>query len=95
MVLQKFTLGEAETSEVCSQEELVKDFPNERNKSANDNYKLMQEIRKTVPGKIPLLAVREADKNVFRIATNDKEGVSHVRIQMDQVGLLDKTNFHK
>ena len=55
----------------------------------------MQEIRKTIIGKSPLLAVREADKNVFRIATNDKEVVSQVRIQMDQVGLPDKINFHK
>ena len=55
----------------------------------------MQEIRKIVPGKIPLLVVREANKNVFRITTNDKEGVSQVRIQMDQVRLPDKINFHK
>ena len=55
----------------------------------------MQEMRKIVPGKIPLLVVREADNNVFRIATNDKEGVSQVRIQMDEVGLPDKINFHK
>ena len=95
MVFQKFTLDEAETSQVCSQEELVKDFTNEGNKSANDNYKLMQEIRKIVLRQSPLLVVREADNNVFRIATNDKEGVSHVRIQMDQVGLPDKINFHK
>ena len=27
MVLQKFTLGEAETSQVCSQEELVRNLP--------------------------------------------------------------------
>ena len=59
MVLQNFTLGEAETSQVCSQKELVKDFTNERNKSINDNYKLMQQIRKVVPGKSSLLAVRE------------------------------------
>ena len=32
---------------------------------------------------------------MFRIATSDKEGVSQVKIQMDQVGLLDKINFHK
>lgn len=95
MVFHKFTLDENETSQVFSQEELVKYFTNERNKSANDNHKLMQEIRNTVPGKSPLLAVREADNNVFRIATNDKEGVSQVRIQMDQVGLPDKINFHK
>ena len=95
MIFQKFALDEAEISQVCSQEELVKYFTNERNKSANDNYKLMREIRKTVPGKSPLLAVREANNNVFRIATNDKEGVSQVRIQMDKVGLLDKINFHK
>lgn len=55
----------------------------------------MQEIRKTVLGKIPLLAVREAGNNVFRIATNDKEGVSQVRIHMDHVGLPDKINFYK
>ena len=55
----------------------------------------MQEIRKTIPIKSPLLAVREADNNVFRIATNDKEGVSQVRIEMDKVGILDKINFHK
>ena len=76
MVLQKFTLDEAKTSQVSSQEQLVKDFTNERNKSANDKYKLMQEIRRIVPGKSPLLEVREADNNVFRIAPNDKEGVS-------------------
>ena len=51
MVLQRFTLKEAEASQVSSQEELIKDFTDERNKSANDNYKLMQEIRRIVLGK--------------------------------------------
>ena len=39
--------------------------------------------------------MREVDNNVFRIATNDKEGVSQVRIQMDKVGFPDKIKFHK
>ena len=95
MVLQRFTLNEAKTLQVSSQEELVKDFTNERNKSTNDNYKLMQDIRRIVLGKCSLLAVREAKGNMFRIANSDKEGVSQVKIQMDQVGLLDKINFHK
>ena len=73
----------------------MKDFTNERNKSTIDNYKLMQEIRKTIPMESSLLAVREADSNVFRIATDDKEIISQVRIQMDKVGLPDKINFHK
>ena len=55
----------------------------------------MQEIRKTIPGKNSLLAVTEVDSNVFKIGTNDKEGASQVRIQMDKVGLPDKINFHK
>lgn len=55
----------------------------------------MMKIRKVVPGKNSLLVVREAEGNIFRIATNDKEGVSQVRNQMDQVGILDKVNFHK
>ena len=95
MILQRFTLNEVEISQASSQEELIKDFTEERKKSANDNCKLMQQIRKVVPGKSSLLAVREAKGNIFRIATNDKEGVSQVRIQMDQVGIPDKVNFHK
>ena len=73
----------------------MKDFTNERNKLATDNYKLMQEIRKTIPVESSLLAVREADNNVFMIAIDDKEMISQVRIQMDKVGLPDKINFHK
>ena len=42
-----------------------------------------------------MLAVRETKGNIFRIATNDKGGISQVKIQMDQVGIPDKVNFHK
>lgn len=73
----------------------MKDFANERNKSATNNYKLMQEIRKTIPMESSLLVVREAYSNVFRISTDDKERISQVIIQMDKVGLFDKINFHK
>ena len=38
---------------------------------------------------------REVNNNVFRIATDGKEMISQVRIQMDKVGLPDKINFHK
>ena len=41
------------------------------------------------------MAVREAEGNVFRIATSDATGVSQVKLQMDQVGIPDKVNFHK
>ena len=88
-------MNEVETSQASSQEELIKNFTEERNKSANENYKLMQQIRKVVPDKSSLLAVREAEGNIFRIATGDKEGISQVKIQMDQVGIPDKVNFHK
>lgn len=95
MILQGFTLKEAKTPQVSSQEELRKDFIDERNKSANDNYKLMQQIRKVVPDKSSLLAVREAKGNIFRIDASNKEGISQVKIQMDQVRIPDKINFHK
>ena len=55
----------------------------------------MQEIRNSILGKSPLLVVREAKSNVFRIATNDKDGVSQVRIQMNQARLPDRINFYK
>ena len=55
----------------------------------------MQKIRKTIPVESYLLVVREADSNIFRIATYDKERISQVRIKMYKVGVPDKINFHK
>ena len=42
IMFQKFTLDQAKSSQFHSKEELVKHFTKERNKSANENYKLMQ-----------------------------------------------------
>ena len=55
----------------------------------------MQQIRKSIPDKSSLLAVTEEQGNIFRIATSDMAGISQVKIQMDQVGIPDKVNFHK
>ena len=73
----------------------MKDFIEESNKFVNENYRIMQQIRKSVSNKSSLLAVREFEGNVFRIATTDVTGVSQVKLQMDQVGIPDKINFHK
>ena len=61
----------------------------------DENIKIMQQIRRTVSNKSTLLAVRESEGNVFRIATTDATDVSQVKLQMDQVGIPDKVNFHK
>ena len=95
MVVQKYISSEEETSKVPSKEELVKDFTDKRSKAVDENVNLMQQIRRTVPTKSTLLAVREAEGNIFRIATSDATGVSQVKLQMDQVGIPDKVNFHK
>ena len=95
MILQKYVSSEEETSKIPSQEELVKDFTEKMNKSVDENYKLMQQIRKSISTKSTLLAVRESEGNVFRIATTDVTGVSQVKLQIDQVGIPDKINFHK
>ena len=95
MILQKYISSEEETSKIPSQEELVKDFTKERNTSANENYRMMQQIRKFVSNKSSLLVVRESEGNVFRIPTTDVTGVSQVKLQMDQVGIPEKINIHK
>ena len=95
MILQKYISSEEDTSKNPSQEELVKDFTEERIKPINENYRIMQQIRKFVSNKSSLLEVRESEGNVFRIATTDVTGVSQVKLQMDQVGIPDKINFHK
>ena len=73
----------------------MKDFTDKRNKVVDENYKIMQQIRRSISNKSTLLAVRESEGNVFRIATTDVIGVSQVKLQMDQVGILDKVNCHK
>ena len=80
MILQKYISSEEEISKIPSQEELVKDFIEERNKSVNENYRIMQRIRKSVSNKSTLLVVRESEGNVFRIATTDVIGVSQVKL---------------
>ena len=55
----------------------------------------MQQIKKVVLDKSSLLAVREAKGNTFTIETSDKGKISKVKIEMDQVGIPDKVNFHK
>ena len=75
---------------------MVKDFLQERNKSLDENYKLLEQARKKAyVGSTTLLIVREKDSNTLRIATNDPDHVSQVRIQMNKIGILDKINFHK
>ena len=88
-------MDQAESWQFHSKEDLVKDFTKERNKSANENLILMQEIKRIIPIEKYLLAVKETYNNVLRIATDDWEQVSQVRIQMDKIGILDKINFNK
>ena len=76
IIFQNFALDQAESSQFHSKEELVKDLTDERNKSTNENYKLMQEIRRTIPIENSLLEVRETNNNVLRIGSNDREQVS-------------------
>ena len=84
-MFHKFSLDQVESSQFHSKEDLVKVFTSERNKSANENYKLMQEIRRTILVENSLLAVRETYNNVLRIVTDDQEQVSQVRIHMDKI----------
>ena len=58
----------------------MKNITEEINKSANDHYRLMQQIRKFVLDRSSMLVVREAQGNIFRIATSDMAGISHVKI---------------
>ena len=94
-MFQKFSLNRVEYSQFHSREDLVKDFIEERNRSSNENYKLMQEIRRTIPVENSLLEVRETNNNVLRIATDDQEQGSQIRIQMHKIGIPDRINFHK
>ena len=63
--------------------------------SDEENFKLMQEVRKNTYAGSSLLTVRERDINTLRIVVDDQEEGSQVRIQMDKIVVPYKINFHK
>jgi len=74
---------------------MVKKFSEETNLSAEENFKLMQEVRKITFAGTSLLTIRERDRNTLRIVVDDQTEGSQVRIQMDKIDIHDKINFHK
>ena len=74
---------------------MVKNFSEERNLSAEENFKLMQEVRKSTFTGTSLLTIRERDSNTLRIAVDDQTEGSQFRIHMDKIAVPDKINFHK
>ena len=51
---------------------MVKKFSEERNLSVEENFKLMQEVRKSTFTGTSLLTVRERDNNTLRIVVDDQ-----------------------
>ena len=78
-----------------SKQDLVKKFSEERNLSAEENFKLMQEVRKRSYASSSLLTVREKDNNTLKNVVDDQVEGSQVRIQMDRIAIPDKINLHK
>ena len=94
MDVQRYTF-DAKTSLYDSKQDMVKKFSEERNLSAEENFKLMQEVRKSTFAGTSLLTVRERDSNTMRIVVDDQTEGSQVRIQMDKIAIPYKINFHK
>ena len=74
---------------------MVNKFSEERNLSAKENFKLMQEVRKNTYAGSSLLTIRERGSNTLRIVVDDQAEGSQVRIQMGKIVVPDKINFHK
>ena len=71
---------DAETSLYDSKPNMVKKFSKERNQSAEENFKCMQEVRKITFIGTYLLIVRERDRNTLRTTIDDQTEGSQVRI---------------
>ena len=95
MDVQQYTFEQEESSLYDSKQDMVKKFSKERNLSTKENFKLMQEVRKSTFIGTSLLIVRERDNNTLRIVVYDQTEGSQVRIQMDKITIPDKINFHK
>ena len=92
--IQQFVFN-TENSTYESKQDLVKKLLEERNLSFEENFKLMQEVRKNTYASSSLVIVREKDNNTLKISIDDQLEGSEVRIQMDKIAILEKINFHK
>ena len=72
---------------------MVKKLYEERNVSLNENFKFMQEARRSIPIGASLLIFKEKYGNTLRIDINDQSEVSQVRIKMDKIRIPDKIYF--
>ena len=68
------------TSLYDSKQDMVKKFSEERNLSVEENFKLMQEVRKSTFTGTFHLTVRERNNNTLIIAVDDETEGSQVRI---------------
>ena len=84
-----------EDSPYESKQDLVKKFSEEKNISVEENFKPMQEVRKSSCASSSLLTVRERDNNTLGIVVDGQVEGSQVRIKMDKIAILDQINFHK
>ena len=55
-----------------SKQDMVKKFSEERNLSTEENFKLMQEVRKNTFASTFVLTVRERHRNTLRIAVDNQ-----------------------
>ena len=95
MDVQQYTFDQEEYSLYYSKQDMVKKNSEERNLSLKENFKLIQEERKSTFTWTSLLTIREKDNNTLRIYVHDQNEGFQVRIQTDKIGILDKINFHK
>ena len=59
---------------------MVNKFSEERNLSAEENFKLMREVRKNTFAGSSLLTIKERDNNTLRIVVDDQAEGSQVKI---------------
>ena len=74
--LQHITYNPAGTSGYKSKEDLIKEFLDERSVASKESYELVKEARKMEISQSSLIAMKEKDYGVFRIAVTDNSQVT-------------------
>ena len=93
--LQHITYDPVGTSGYKSKEDLIKEFLDERSVASKESYELVKEAKKMEISKSSMIAMKEKDSGVFRIAITENSQVTQVKIQMEKIAIPDKINFHR
>jgi hypothetical protein len=93
--IQHYQFQEDQEKQYRSKEYLIKQYAQKRNSALDENQKLLAKARKLSQEKVSLIIVKSLEKSTLNIVIVEEDKLFEIKINMDQINVLDKIHLHK